>query len=114
MIDSNTNYYFTRGGTTLGLKGAMPPPPLKIPLEKNPLIYILPQKIYFFSKINILAPLPSQKIYKLTHKIPKMKKFIKSSIVWLSQEYQEKPLAKTFGQFTNIDNKKNLENKSHI
>ena len=39
-----------------------------------------------------------------------MKKFIKSSIVWLSQEYQEKPLAKTFGQFTN--NKYRQQEKS--
>ena len=44
---------------------------------------------------------------------PKMKKIIKSSLVWLSQEYQEKHLA-TFGQFTNPDNKENLQNNSHI
>ena len=42
-----------------------------------------------------------------------MKKIIKSSLVWLSQEYQEKHLA-TFGQFTNPDNKENLQNNSHI
>ena len=37
-----------------------------------------------------------------------MKKIIKSSIVWLSQEYQGKHLAK------HLDNKKNLQNNSHI
>ena len=39
---------------------------------------------------------------------PKMKKIIKSSSVWLSQEYQEKHLAK------HLDNKENLQNNSHI
>ena len=63
------------------------------PLKKNSLVYILKKKKKLALKLIYLAPL-SQIIYKLTHETKNGKKIIKSSLVWLSQEYQEKHLAK--------------------
>ena len=66
--------------TTLGLRGAMPPPPHPQTFEKKfPSKYISIKNILLALKLIYLAPL-SQTIYKLTHET-KMKKIIKSSLV---------------------------------
>ena len=66
--------------------------------RKFPSIYISIKNTFMALKLIYLALL-SQTIYKLTHetKNEKKKKKFKSSLVWLSQEYQEKNLAKHLG-----------------
>lgn len=60
-------------------------------------IYISIKNIFMALKLIYLALL-SQTIYMLTQETKnEKKKFIKSSVVWLSQEYQEKNLAKHLG-----------------
>ena len=85
----------SRDGTTLGLRVATPLPAF----EKNfPSIYTTIKKKNFGSKMNILGP-PLSKYLQADPWNQKKKKIIKSSVVWLSQEYQEKHLAKHLNNF---------------
>ena len=62
-----------KDGTTLGLRGAMPPTPPKAS-KKNSLVYISIENILLALKLIYLAPL-SQTIYKLTHETKNEKYF---------------------------------------
>ena len=59
--------------------------------KKFPSIYINIKNLLLSLKLIYLAP--SQTIYKF-HETKNEKKIIKSSLIWLSQEYQEKHLVK--------------------
>ena len=63
-----------RDGTTLGLRGAMPPPPSQAFGKKFPIIYISIKNLLLTLKLIYLAPL-SQTIYKLTHETKNEKNY---------------------------------------
>ena len=69
------------------------PPPTPTFEKKFPSIYISIKNLLLALKLIYTWP-PSPKQFTSWPMKPKMKKIIKSSLVWLSQEYQEKHLAK--------------------
>ena len=75
----------------LGVEGGHAPFPPTFE-RKFASIYISKKNLLLALKLIYLAPL-SQTIYKLTHKTKNEKNY-QIILVWLSQEYQEKHLAK--------------------
>ena len=75
-------------------------------------IYISIKNILSALKLIYLAPL-SQTIYKLTHET-KNEKIYQIIHCLTVPKISRETFSYTFGQFTNPDNKENLQNNSHI
>ena len=108
-----------RDETKLRLRGSMPPyspppPSPRLAFEKFTFsIYIYTQNFTFVPKIIYFTP-SLKKIYKLTHEIPKMKNLLNSTFLSRCLKNIKKNFYTNIVQFTNLDNKKNLEKNLQI